>query len=298
MTNTSGRQSKAEVRGAARFLGRSLWKLLRRIVFYLVIAVVIIVFVFPTWVALDTSIKPAYQARKFPTSLLTTKPTFEKYAEAFGPLKFPIYIRNTVMLAGGTTMLGIGVGCLAGYALSRFRFRGRDFFSRAVLLIYMFPPVLLIVPLYLMTSALKVRDTLWALIITDTTFALPFSIWMLKSFFDTVPRELDDAALIDGCSPLSVLWRVILPVSAPGVVATAVFSFMLAWGEYLFAVTFITTQTLQPISVAVYSLMQPFALDPGMLMAISVISAIPPVVFFFAAQKWIVEGLTAGAVKG
>ena len=121
---------------------------------------------------------------------------------------------------------------------------------------------------------------------------------MLKAFFDTVPRDLDHAALIDGCTPLNVLYRVILPVSAPGVVATAVFCFMLAWGEYLFAVTFITTQSLQLITVAVYSLITPFALDPSLLMATSVISAIPPVIFFFAAQKWIVQGLMAGAVKG
>ena len=277
---------------------KRIWKTVRRVIGYIAIIAVILAFVFPMWVAVDTSVKPINQQRKFPTSLLSTQPTLEKYAKAFGPLKFPLYMGNTVFVASLTTLLSVTVGSLAGYALSRFRFRGRTFFSRTVLLMYMFPPMLLLIPLYLMLTSLRIRDSLWALIVCDTTFALPFSIWMLKSFFDTVPRELDEAALIDGCGPLRVLVYIVLPVSVPGVVATAVFSFMLAWGEYLFAVTLITTQRFQPISVAVYALMQPFALDPGMLMAISVISAVPPVIFFFVAQKWIVQGLTAGAIKG
>ena len=277
---------------------RQIWKRLRRVIAYVGIVWVILVFVFPLWVALDTSVKPVNQQRTFPTSLLSTRPTLEKYAKAFGPLNFPHYMGNTVLVAGVTTLLAVSVGSLAGYALSRFRFRGHTFFSRTILLMYMFPPMLLLIPLYMLLTSLKIRDSLWALIVCDTTFALPFAIWMLKSFFDTVPRELDEAALIDGCSLLGALLRVVLPVSVPGVIATAVFSFMLAWGEYLFAVTLITTQGYQPISVAVYALMQPFALDPGMLMAVSVISAVPPIIFFFLAQKWIVQGLTAGAVKG
>ena len=282
----------------ARRFGWRLQRALKRTFFHAVIAAVIIVFIFPIWVGVDTSIKPANQLRKFPTSVLTTRPTMEKYAQALGPLKLYRYMGNTVVVAGATTLLGLLAGSPAAYALSRFRFRGRSFFARTVLLIYMFPPMLLIIPLYLMMTALKVRDSLWSLIVTDTTFALPFSIWMLKAFFDTIARDLDDAALIDGCTPLSVLYRVLLPVSGPGVVATAVFCFMLAWGEYLFAVTFITTQSLQPITVAVYALISPFAVDPSLLMATSVLSAIPPVVFFFAAQKWIVQGLMAGAIKG
>ena len=283
---------------AMRRFGWQLQRALRKTLLQLLIAAVIIVFIFPIWVGVDTSIKPANQLRKFPTSILTTSPTFEKYAQAFGPLKLYRYMGNTVVVAGATTLLGLLVGSPAAYSLSRFRFKGRSFFARSVLLIYMFPPMLLIIPLYLMMTALKVRDSLWSLIATDTTFALPFSIWMLKAFFDTVSRDLDDAALIDGCTPLSVLYRVLLPVSGPGVVATAVFCFMLGWGEYLFAVTFITTQSLQPITVAVYALISPFAVDPSLLMATSVISAIPPVIFFFAAQKWIVQGLMAGAIKG
>ncbi len=279
----------------ARGFGWHVQRALRKGLLHLLIAAVIIVFIFPIWVGVDTSIKPANQLRKFPTSVLTTSPTLEKYAQALGPLKLYRYMGNTVIVAGATTLLGLLVGSPAAYALSRFRFTGRGFFARTVLLIYMFPPMLLIIPLYLMMTAVKVRDSLFSLIVTDTTFALPFSIWMLKAFFDTVPRDLDDAALIDGCTPLSVLHRVLLPVSGPGVVATAVFCFMLGWGEYLFAVTFITTQSLQPITVAVYALISPFAVDPSLLMATSVISAIPPVIFFFAAQKWIVQGLMAGA---
>lgn len=273
-------------------------RMLRRVIGFLLIAALLVAFVFPVWVAIDTSIKPSSQLRKFPTSILTTRPTFEKYSKSLIDMKLYRHMGNTVIVAGATTLIAIIVGCMAAYALSRFRFKGRNFFSRAVLLIYMFPPMLLIIPLYLMLTALRVRDTLFSLIVTDTTFSLPFAIWMMKSFFDTVPRELDDAALIDGCTPVSVLYRIILPVSGPGVVATAVFCFMQGWGEYLFAVTFITTQALQPITVAVYALISPFAVDPALLMATSVASAVPPVIFFFLAQKWIVQGLTAGAVKG
>ena len=222
----------------------------------------------------------------------------EKYAQALGPLKLYRYMGNTVVVAGATTLLGLLVGSPAAYSLSRFRFKGRSFFARSVLLIYMFPPMLLIIPLYLMMTALKVRDSLWSLIATDTTFALPFSIWMLKAFFDTVSRDLDDAALIDGCTPLSVLYRVLLPVSGPGVVATAVFCFMLGWGEYLFAVTFITTQSLQPITVAVYALISPFAVDPSLLMATSVIFRDSSSHIFLRGPKMDCAGPDGGGHQG
>ena len=220
MTDANRTLTQALSRAVARPVGKRLLKVLRSIVLHVGIIAVIIVFIFPIWVGVDSSIKPPNQLRKFPTSIFTTQPTLEKYAQALGPLKLYRYMGNTVIVAGATTLLGLLVGSPAAYALSRFRFRGRSFFARTVLLIYMFPPMLLIIPLYLMMTAVKLRDSLWSLMVTDTTFALPFSIWMLKAFFDTVPRDLDHAALIDGCTPLNVLYRVILPVSAPGVVAT------------------------------------------------------------------------------
>jgi len=264
----------------------------------LLITAVICAILFPLYIALDTSLKPRDQIRQFPRSFLTLQPILTNYREALTTRKLPQHMQITVVIGACTVLLGIGLGAPAALALSRFRFRGQHFFSRIILMVYMFPPMLLVVPLYLLFAQLKMNDSLWSLVLTYTTFSLPFSIWMLKAFFDTVPRELDEAALIDGCTPIGAMFRIILPLSGPGVAATAIFCFMLAWGEYLFALTFITSQNLFPITVAIYSLIGPFVLSPGLLMAAALLSAFVPLILFFAAQKWIVKGLTAGAVRG
>ena len=269
-----------------------------RVLHYVAVILVIFIVLFPFYIAFDTSIKPETESREFPRRFVTNDPTFKSYLRAFSCGELDEHMLVTAIVGGCTTLLSVGLGSLAAFSLSRFRFRGRQLLSKAVLLVYMFPSMLLVIPLFLVFARFRMNDSLFALIVTDTTFALPFSIWMLKTYFDSAPRELDDAALIDGCSPISVLYRVILPLSAPGLVATAVFCFMQAWGEYLFAFTLINTEKLQPITVAIYSLIGPYAMDPGLLMSASILSAIVPTVFFLAAQKWIVKGLTAGAVKG
>ena len=270
----------------------------KKLIYTIVVFAVVFILIFPFYVTFDVSIKPLGASKEFPRSLITLAPTIEHYVRVLIARNLVHHMLVTAFVGLGTTVLALVLAILASFSLSRFRFRGQNFFSRAVLMVYMFPPILLVVPLFLIYNRIGLNDTLLALILTDTTFSLPFAIWMLKSFFDVIPSELDDAALIDGCNSLSVIWYVILPVAGPGVVATAVFCFMLAWGEYLFALTFINSQALQPITVAMYSLIGPYAMNPGVLMAASVLSAVPPVIFFFIAQKWIIAGLTAGAVKG
>ena len=270
----------------------------KKLIYTIVVFAVVFIILFPFYITLDVSVKPLSASKEFPWSFITLAPTIEHYVRVLIARNLFHHMLVTAFIGLGTTVLALVLAILASFSLSRFRFKGQKFFSRSVLMVYMFPPILLVVPLYLIYVRVGLNDTLLALILTNTTFSLPFAIWMLKSFFDVIPSELDDAALIDGCNSLSVIWYVILPVAGPGVVATAVFCFMLAWGEYLFALTFINSQALQPITVAMYSLIGPYALNPGILMSASVLSAVPPVIFFFIAQKWIIKGLTAGAVKG
>lgn len=205
---------------------------------------------------------------------------------------------NSSVIASSVTLLSMVVGTLAAYAFARLRFPGRSWLILAFMATYMLPPIALILPLYQIMSALHLRDTPLALIIIYASFVTPFVIWIMRGYIETISSELDDAARVDGCSRLGVLVRVIVPVSAPGLVSTGLLAFLMAWDEFLYALIITQTNASKTLPVAINDFIGRHGVDFGLLATGGVIAALPPVIIAFVFQRYIVAGLTAGSVKG
>ncbi len=224
--------------------------------------------------------------------------TFGHYIEVWTRSQFPKNVANSVLVSTVSTLFCIALSCLSGYALSRFKFRWKKLYDRGLLLVYMFPTVVVAIPLFIAMRTYGLLDTYFSLIVAYTTFSLPFCIWMLRSFFDGVPTDLEEAAMIDGCSRLQILCRIVLPVALPGIAAVAIFTFLNAWKEFLFAQTFIQSSGKFTIPVGLRMFQQQYDARFDLIMSATTISTIPIVVFFFFMERFLVEGLTAGATKG
>ncbi len=215
----------------------------------------------------------------------------------------PVFLRfalNSMIVATGTTFVSIVVATLGAYSLARLRFPGGEVIGRFALLTYTVPSVLLLIPLFKIVVTLNLANNLVALIITYTTFSVPFCLWLLRSYFQSLPRDLEEAAMVDGASRLGALFRVILPLSVPGIVATALFAFILAWNEFLFALVFTTTSDVKtlPIGVSTTFTAEQTATDWAVAMSASTLSAVPIFIIVLILQRGLVRGITAGAVKG
>lgn len=220
------------------------------------------------------------------------------YGDALFAGKVPLWLFNSLMIAAGTCVLAVSLGIPLGYALSRFTFRGKAFAGVGLFLTQMLPEALLVVPLFALFRQLDLLNSLGGLILVDTAFVLPIVAFILKGAIDGIPRELEEAARVDGCRPLSVLTRINLPLIAPTVAAAAVISFFSGWNEYVFAVTFAADPNKQPASVGLAGFVGELSTPLQTVMAVSVIYTLPAVAFYLVAQKYVVSGMTAGAVKG
>jgi ABC-type glycerol-3-phosphate transport system permease component len=241
-----------------------------------------------------TGFKTVADTYTAPPQWLPTHPTLTNFAYVLGRGNFPIYFRNSALVAFATMIITLALAISAGYAFSRYRFRGRRLLLLAILASQMFPGVLLVIPLFQVIKTLQLMDTQAALVLADVTFALPLSIWLMAGFFDQIPRELDEAALIDGCRLPSALWRVVLPVSAPGIAATAIFIFISAWDEFVFALTFINTDANRTLPVALNLFITSYEIKWNDLAAMALMVTVPVVVLFFFVQRWLVGGLASG----
>jgi len=255
---------------------------------------------FPIYWMISTSLKSDIEVFKLPPDLWSAKPTLNSYynlTEGITPIT--TFFKNSVISALGTVLFAVIVAFFAGYALSRLKFKFRKTISIGILITQMFPLVVLVIPLYLLYMNLNLLNTYVGLILGFTSFTLPFSIWMIKGFIDTVPIEIEEAATIDGCSLFQMMWKVIMPLIKPGLVATAVFAFLDAWNNLLFPMTLIndiSMKTLPPGMILAFG--GEFKHDWSGMMAASVIVSIPVIVIFILIQRYLVEGLTKGAVKG
>ena len=262
-----------------------------------------------SWLVL-TSIMHERDALSIPTQWIPTDITLENYRTFFSPSGTRAVVgsraaeqtlpsmANSLITAGATALINVVFGSLAGYSLARIRFPGQT----SLLLLYvssrMVPGVALIVPLYLTIKTYGLLDSLAALIITYLTFTLPFTIWLLKNYFQSIPRELEEAALVDGCRWYQMIWRVLLPVAAPGLVAAGMFAFMTAWNDYLFAVILTSTIASKTLPVVVAGFATDVTTERTLMAASGVLAVIPPLVLAFIFQRIIVQGLASGAVKG
>lgn len=254
--------------------------------------------VFPLYWMFVTSLTSNHNLFGKSPQLLPDLSRIGVYADALFGGNVPIWLLNSLVIAGGTCVLSVCLGIPLGYALSRFTFRGKALAGVSLFLTQMLPEALLVVPLFALFRRLHLLDSLGGLILVDTAFVLPIVAFLLRGAIDGIPRELEEAARVDGCRPFSVLTRVNLPLIAPTVAAAAVISFFSGWNEYVFAVTFISDPTRQPTSVGVSGFIGELSTPLQTVMAVSVMYTLPAVVFYLFAQKYVVSGMTAGAVKG
>ncbi|MFW6695014.1 carbohydrate ABC transporter permease [Streptomyces sp. MAR4 CNX-425] len=255
----------------------------------------------PVYVMLSSSLKPLEDVtgafRWIPSGL-----TVQPYIDIWDTVPLARYFLNSLIVAGAATGCSVVVAVFAAYAVSRYRFRGKRIFTVTVLSTQMFPGILFLLPLFLIfvnignTTGIALYGSRGGLILTYMTFTLPFSIWMLVGYLDSIPRDLDEAALVDGCGPLRALFRVVVPAAVPGIVAVAIYSFMTAWGEVLFA-SVMTNDVTRTLSVGLQGYATQTEVYWNQVMAASLVVSLPIVAGFLLLQRYLVAGLTAGAVK-
>ena len=253
------------------------------------------------WMLL-TSIKTQFAALQFPPEWIPHSPTLANYTVLLSPRSevghdFLRYMLNSVWVSFASTVLGVAVAVPAAYAFSRFRFPGRNLLFYGVLLRNMFPAVVFLMPLFILMRWLGLVDTQASLILTYLTFGLPLSIWLLKGFFDNIPVQLEQAARIDGASGFRAFLLIVMPLSSPGIIATAIYSFILAWNEYVYALTFLNDKSKLTLAVGLQRFFTEYAANWPGLMAASFIMSAPVVALFLVLQKYFVRALTEGAVK-
>ena len=251
------------------------------------------------WVFL-TSLKTRQELYATPLVYLPGTLTVANYVDAWTSRLTPFsrFFANSLWVSSVTMVATTAISILAGYALARFRFFGRQAFLLVFLATQMFPAVLLIAPLLSQWHALGLIDTYQALIYSNFSFTVPFTVWMLVGYFDSIPRELEESAMIDGCSRFGALCRVILPLAAPGVAATAIFAFVSSWSELLFAITFTSQTEMRTLSAGLLFMVGQYEIQWGQLSAGVIISTLPVAVLFTYLQRHLIRGLAAGAVKG
>ncbi len=225
--------------------------------------------------------------------------SFDNFRSLFGDQPFARWLLNSVIVAGATTVLGVFLSCTAAYAFSRFRFPGRRAGLMAFLVSQMFPGTLMLIPLYIIiVQWLGLGSSYIGLVLIYTVTAIPFCVWMMKGYFDTIPKELEESALIDGASQATIFFRIVLPLAKPAVAVTALFSFMTGWNEFIQAATFMNREDMYTGPVGLRFFVGGFSQQWGYFAAGSIVAAIPVMALFMFLQKYLVSGLTAGAVKG
>ncbi|NMB11229.1 MAG: carbohydrate ABC transporter permease [Firmicutes bacterium] len=270
---------------------------LKRIFTYVALSIITFGFIFPFLWMVSTSIKGPTEIFSPTPNWIPKKITFEHYRTIWTETPFPTYFKNSLFVSIATTAITLLIGTFLAYGISRFRFRGRKLIANTLVVTQMFPLVLMIIPIFLIFIRLALLNTHTALIISYCTFALPFATLMLKSYFDALPPDLEEAALIDGCTHISALFRIVLPLSAPGIAAVGLFAFILAWQEFLIALTLTRTTDMRTLPVGISMMIGFREILWGPLMAGSVIIALPVVILFTYFQKYLISGLTMGAVK-
>ena len=271
---------------------------LNSVLFYVFLVLFVAVSLFPLLWVFRMSIVTKSDLLTSPAVTLTAPPVGTSYNTVFSNPDFIQALQNSVIIAGTTTVICLFFGSICAYAIARLRFRFKGSIMTVILAISFFPAVAIIAPLFIQFSAVGIINTYWAMIIPDVVFALPLTIWILVAFFRELPRDLEEAAKVDGATTLQAFRKVIVPLAAPGVFTTAILTFIHAWNEFLFANTFLFDQGTQPVTVVIPNFATTYTTDYGAQAAGAVVVTVPLVILVLIFQRRIVSGLTAGAVKG
>jgi trehalose/maltose transport system permease protein len=303
--STAAETTRAPSRPVSRsraFRRSPLGRVLVKVPFWILVVVIFIYALFPFYWALRSAFMPASELFETPIKYWPSDPTLQNFRDVLSSNFFRRALLNSTIVAGSVTLISLAIGSLAAYALGRFRFRGRSFVLYLMLSMTIFPQIAILGALYTMISNFHLYDKLGALILTYLIFTLPFTVWVLTSFMRALPGDLEEAAYVDGATPLQVFWKVLLPLIAPGLVTTGLLAFIAAWNEYLYAVSFIQSPNKYTVPIAITSFTakggNAFQVPWGQIMAATVVVTLPLIAATLILQRRILAGLTAGAVKG
>jgi ABC-type glycerol-3-phosphate transport system permease component len=249
------------------------------------------------WMVIS-SLKPPQELFTSPPRILPGHLTLQWYRAVIGGTNAPLFFWNSFVVGVATTIVCLAIGVLAAYGLTRFHFRGKSAFLTAALLTYMFPAIVLFVPIYMTLSGLGLINTRLGLIICHSILTFPFAVWMLKSFFEGIPKDIDEAAWVDGASYFNTFVRIVLPLSLPGIFSVGIFVFVLSWNEFLFASIVMTSAEMKTIPVGISEFITSFDVRWGEIMAMGTLATVPVVVLFMMVQRYFLRGVLSGAVKG
>jgi len=269
-----------------------------RVLRWLAVGILLFLVAVPLYWIVVTSLKTGRQILMSQAIYIAKPFTLENYTYPFEETRFVLWLRNSAVTAVASTMLSLAIGAAGAYALTRLRFAGRRAFGALVLITYLVPPGLMFIPLYRTLIQIGYTNSLGTLIVAYPTFLVPFVTWLLMGFFRSIPRELEEAALVDGATRLQTLWRIVLPLAAPGLLAAGLFCFTLSWNEFLYALIFIADDGLRTLPVGLSEFVVSDFAFWGQLMAAAALASLPVVLVYIYLHKYMVGGLTAGAVKG
>ena len=265
---------------------------------YLLIAIYVLFALFPLFWLIKVALTPNDLLYSEGIKLWPSRTSLEHFRFVLAHSEFPLFFRNSLIVSSGTALSVTLVSGAAGYGLSRFNFRGKHLLVSLMLITQMFPLVMLVAPMFRLLAPLRLTNSLTGLVIVYTAFNAPFATFLMQSFFDSIPKELEEAAMIDGATRFGAFRRIILPLTLPGIAATGGFVFTAAWSELLFALMLNSSSQASTFPVGLLSFVSKFSVDFGQMMAAGVLALIPACLFFLAIQRYLVRGLTAGAVKG
>lgn len=261
------------------------------------VLVLLIVVIAPFYWIFSGSIKTTQEILSPAPTFFPQSLTLQHYDKLLASSNFPRYMLNSGIVALLTMLITVTLSVMAAYAIYRLEFPGRRWLVRVILATYIFPGILLLIPLYGMLSQLRLVDTLWALVIINVTFAAPFAVWMLQAFFQAVPYEVEEAAALDGANRVTIIWRIFLPLTAPGIASIAIYAFISAWTEYMFASVLILSDANRTLPVGLAGIIGQYQVDWGLLLAGATATTLPVLILFSLVGRSFIEGLTAGATK-
>lgn len=273
------------------------------VILYILMVIVCIATLFPFIWIVSGSFKTNSEIFSYPPSIIPRDPTARGYLglftePMFGQTKFLDFARNSLFVSLLTAVITVVMAALGSYGMSRFKFKGSTALKYLILLSQMLPGALLLIPLYMIMVKFNLINSHWSLIIAYISFTLPYCTYLLKGYVDAVPKDIDEAALVDGCNRVNTLFKVVFPVAAPGIVVTFVQAFIMGWNEYMFAMAFLNMNSQWTIPVALGSFRGQYIVDWGYLFAGSVLLTLPVMILFLFFQKWLITGLASGSVKG